>query len=163
MRTLPSRSGGVHAARVLRKFLLYGFAGWVVEVLFTGASSAAQKDRAATAKTYLWMHPIYGATALGLEWLSRKMKPVPLPVRGLVYTAVMYGAEYSSGWVLRRALGKCPWDYSASGRDVHGLIRWDYAPAWYALGLMFEPLKDQLVAPAAKPPVMRRLREAVAR
>lgn len=133
---------------MLRKFLLYGFAGWIVEVLFTGTFSAVKRDRSATAKTYLWMHPIYGATALGLEFLSHKLKWMPLPVRGLVYTGVMYGAEYSSGLLLRKVLGSCPWDYSGARHNVHGLVRLDYAPAWYALGLLFEPLKDQLVTTA---------------
>lgn len=133
---------------MLRKFLLYGFAGWIVEVLFTGTFSAVKRDRSATAKTYLWMHPIYGATALGLEFLSRRLKWMPLPLRGLVYTGVMYGAEYSSGLVLRKVLGRCPWDYSSAGHNVNGLVRLEYAPAWYALGLLFEPFKDQVVQPA---------------
>ena len=125
--------------------MIYGFAGWIVEVLFTGTFAAVKKDRSATAQTYLWMHPIYGATALGLDWLSARLKWMPMPLRGLVYTGVIYGAEYSSGWFLKRVLGKCPWDYSGSGRDVHGLVRLDYAPAWYALGLLFEPVKDRFV------------------
>ncbi len=135
---------------MLKKFLIYGFAGWVVEVLFTGTTSALKsKDRAATAKTYLWMHPIYGATALGMEWLSRRLKRqgVPWPVRGAVYTGLIYAAEYSSGWALKRFLGKCPWDYSGCGRDIHGLVRLDYAPAWYTLGMLFEPLVERIEPP----------------
>lgn len=133
---------------MLKKFLIYGFAGWIVEVLFTGTWSAVKRDRSATARTYLWMHPIYGVTALGLEWLSHRLRPLPWALRGAAYTAAIYGAEYGSGWFLRRVLGKCPWDYSGCGRDVHGLVRLDYAPAWYALGLLFEPLKDQVNSPA---------------
>lgn len=127
-------------AFVLKRFLFYGVAGWVVEVLFTGVGSAVRRDRSATAKTYLWMHPIYGGTALVLEQVARRMKRAPFWARGLAYTGVIYAAEYGSGWLLRRGMGKCPWDYSGSGRDVHGLVRLDYAPAWYALGLLFEPL-----------------------
>jgi uncharacterized membrane protein len=126
---------------VLKRFLFYGVAGWVVEVLFTGVASAVKRDRSATAKTYLWMHPIYGGTALVLEQVSKRMKRAPFWAHGLAYTGVIYAAEYSSGWILRRGTGKCPWDYSGSGRDVHGLVRLDYAPAWYALGLLFEPLQ----------------------
>ncbi len=141
-------------AVLLRRFLLYGVAGWVVEVLFTGTVSALKRDRSATAQTYLWMHPIYGATALGMEGLSRRMRrsSVPLPVRGLAYLAVIYGVEYASGWLLRKTLGKCPWDYSGSGRDVNGLIRLDYAPAWFALGLLFEPVSERAAAAAAAGP-----------
>jgi len=136
---------------VLKRFLLYGFAGWVVEVLFTGASSAVKRDRSATAQTYLWMHPIYGGTALALEYLSRRLRRVPRPVRGLAYLGVIYGAEYGSGWALRKVLGRCPWDYGGTGRDIHGLVRWDYAPAWYALGLLFEPVRDALASTASAP------------
>ncbi|MBX5483074.1 MAG: putative ABC transporter permease [Myxococcaceae bacterium] len=138
---------------MLRRFLLYGFAGWIVEVLFTGTLSAVRRDRAGTARTYLWMHPIYGATALAMEWLSKRLRPLPWPVRGLAYTAVIYGAEYSSGWALKKILGRCPWDYSGSGKNVHGLVRLDYAPAWYALGLLFEPLRDSLDGISASKPV----------
>lgn len=137
---------------MLRKFLIYGFAGWIVEVLFTGTFAAVKKDRSATAQTYLWMHPIYGLTALGMEWMAKRLKPLPWPVRGAAYTAVIYAAEYSSGWVLKRLLGKCPWDYSGSGRDVHGLVRLDYAPAWYALGLLFEPLHERVDTALAPQP-----------
>jgi uncharacterized membrane protein len=130
---------------VLRKFFLYGAAGWAVEVFFTGLASAIERDRSATAKTYLWMHPIYGGTALALEQLSKRLKPrAPWWARALAYTGVMYVAEYASGWTLRKALGRCPWDYSGCGRDVHGLVRLDYAPAWFGLALLVEPVQAVL-------------------
>ena len=84
----------------------------MVEVCFTGMNAALfQRDSHATAKTYLWMHPIYGATALGLEFLHDRLRFLPKPVRALAYTAVIFGAEFTTGWLLRRALGRCPWDY----------------------------------------------------
>jgi hypothetical protein len=117
----------------------------VLEVCFTGTSAALfERDRSATGKTYLWMHPIYGATALGLEYLASRLKFLPRPVRALAYTAVIFGAEYGTGWLLRRVLGRCPWDYTNRGWNVKGLIRLDYAPAWYATALLFEPLRDAL-------------------
>ncbi|RJS18366.1 hypothetical protein DRW03_24875 [Corallococcus sp. H22C18031201] len=130
---------------MLSRFLLYGCAGWVLEVLFTGAGAALKKDRSATSKTYLWMHPIYGLTALALEGVSERLKHLPRPVRALAYTAVIYAAEYGTGWTLRRLLGRCPWDYSRSGWNVNGLVRLDYAPAWYLTALAFEPVRDALL------------------
>lgn len=128
---------------MLARFLLYGCAGWVLEVCFTGASSILfQRDRSATGKTYLWMHPIYGATALGLEYVHERLKHRPRALRALVYTGIIFGAEYSTGWLLRRVLGRCPWDYEKKGWSVKGLIRLDYAPAWYATGLLFEPVRE---------------------
>jgi Putative ABC-transporter type IV len=114
-----------------------------MEVCFTGVNAALfQRDRSATAKTYLWMHPIYGATALGLEFLHDRLRFLPRPVRALAYTAVIYGAEFTTGWLLRKALGRCPWDYTGQGWNVKGLIRLDYAPFWYAAGLLFEPVRE---------------------
>jgi hypothetical protein len=118
----------------------------VLEVGFTGLETALfQKDRSGTARTYLWMHPIYGATALGLEFLHDRLRFLPRPVRALAYTAVIFGAEFTTGWLLRRALGRCPWDYGRRGWSVKGLIRLDYAPFWYATGLLFEPLREVLL------------------
>jgi hypothetical protein len=131
---------------VLPRFLLYGCAGWVLEVCFTGTSNALfQRDSHGTAKTYLWMHPIYGATALGLEFLHDRLRFLPRPLRALAYTAVIFGAEYATGWLLRRALGRCPWDYTQSGWNVKGLVRLDYFPFWYGAALAFEPAREVLL------------------
>lgn len=130
---------------MLSRFLLYGCTGWVLEVLFTGAGSALKRDRSATARTYLWMHPIYGGTALALEEVSARLKPLPRPLRALAYTALIFAAEYGTGWVLKRLLGRCPWDYSPHPFSVHGFIRLDYAPAWYLTALLFEPVRDSLL------------------
>ena len=138
---------------MLKRFFLYGAAGWVIESLFTGLGSALHRDRAATAQTYLWMHPIYGGTALTLEQVHRRMPRAPRWARALAYLGVIYAAEYGSGWLLRKLLGRCPWDYSGQGRNVHGLIRLDYAPAWFGLALLFEPLQAGVAAAAtAEPP-----------
>lgn len=129
--------------RMLPRFVLYGCAGWVLEVGFTGLSAALwSRDTQGTAKTYLWMHPIYGATALGLELLHDRMSALPRPVRALAYTVVIFGAEFASGWLLRRLLGRCPWDYGRRRWSVKGLIRLDYAPFWYGAALLFEPARE---------------------
>lgn len=131
---------------MLARFLLYGCAGWVVEVCFTGTAAALfKKDAHGTAKTYLWMHPIYGATALGLEFLHDRLRFLPRPLRALAYTAVIFGAEYTTGWLLRRALGRCPWDYTRAGWNVKGLIRLDYFPFWYGAALLFEPVREAML------------------
>lgn len=120
--------------------------GWVLEVCFTGTRAALlQKDSHGTAKTYLWMHPIYGATALGLEFLHDRLRFLPRPIRALAYTAVIFGAEYATGWLLRRALGRCPWDYEKQGLSVKGLVRLDYFPFWYGTALLFEPAREALL------------------
>ncbi len=119
--------------------------GWVLEVCFTGMGAAMRKDRSGTATTYLWMHPIYGATAVGLELLHDRLRFLPRPVRAVAYTVVMFGAEYTTGWLLRRGLGRCPWDYTGHGWEVNGLIRLDYAPYWYGAALLFEPVREAML------------------
>ncbi|ATB29082.1 hypothetical protein MEBOL_002531 [Melittangium boletus DSM 14713] len=117
-----------------------------MEVCFTGMGAALlERDGHGTAKTYLWMHPIYGATALGMEFLHDRLRFLPRPLRALAYTAVIFGAEFATGWVLRKVLGRCPWDYEKRGWNVKGLIRLDYAPFWYAAGLLFEPAREALL------------------
>ncbi len=127
---------------LLERFFLYGALGWCVEILFTGLHAAIfRRDRSATGKTYLWMLPIYGGAALALERIHGVLAPVGWPGRVVVYLLVIYAAELASGHVLRRVLGRCPWDYGTSRWSIAGLIRLDYAPFWLLLGVLFEPLQ----------------------
>ncbi len=52
----------------------------------------------------------------------------------------IYMAEYASGWGLQRIAGVCPWNYSQSKYHINGLIRLDYAPVWFGVGLFFESI-----------------------
>jgi uncharacterized membrane protein len=127
---------------VLAKFLIFGVMGWVVEVFFTGSAAAVfQRDRSATATTYLWMHPIYGMGMLGLDQLGARLSALPWLERAAVYVAVIYLVEFATGALLRRVLGRCPWDYGTRGLSVRGLVRLDYAPAWYLAALLFDPVR----------------------
>src|SRR5204863_5588391 len=83
-----------------RRFAGYGAVGWLLEVTLTGLTSVLTgRDRSATARTYLWMHPIYGLGGLLLERVaaSPRVRRQPRLVRCLTYVPVMYGVEYSSG------------------------------------------------------------------
>jgi uncharacterized membrane protein len=57
--------------QLARKFALYGCAGWVLEVLFTGTKAALSRDKKLAARTYLWMHPIYGSPSRRCTGSSR--------------------------------------------------------------------------------------------
>ncbi len=123
---------------MLARFLFYGVAGWCIEVLFTGLwALLVERNRAAAARTYLWMFPIYGAGGLLLEVTADVVAPLPLLLRGIIYAV-----EATSGWLLRVLIGRCPWDYTGRGWHIRGLIRLDYAPAWYALALLFDPVRQ---------------------
>ena len=58
-------------------------------------------------------------------------------LRGGIYTILIFTAEYCFGSLLR-AFDMCPWDYTGSKLSINGLIRLDYAPAWFIAGLIME-------------------------
>ncbi len=123
--------------------MIYGLLGWCAEIAWTGLGSLLAGDPRLTAKTYLWMFPIYGL-AVFLEPVHDRIRPWPALARGSVWMLIFFAVEYLTGWLLRALVGASPWDYSAAGFNVHGLIRLDYAPVWFALGLIYEKVHDRL-------------------
>lgn len=59
--------------------------------------------------------------------------------RGCIYTGCIYVTEFITGTLLKK-IKACPWDYSKAKLNVKGVIRLDYAPAWFLLGLFYENL-----------------------
>lgn len=64
-------------------------------------------------------------------------------VRGILWVVIIWGMEYSSGLLLKSILGVYPWFYSGS-YAVDNLVRLDYAPAWFAAGMVFERIHKTL-------------------
>ena len=118
------------------RFFIYGALGVVMEVFWTGMASLLKKDFRLTSTTSVWMFFIYGAACF-LEPVCDSVAAYPLAFRGLVYALCIFAAEYVSGWIMKR-LNACPWDYSGARFSVKGIIRLDYAPVWFAVGLIFE-------------------------
>ena len=130
----------------MRRFLAYGVLGLGVEVVFTSLGRALRlRDRRLVGTTYLWMLPIYGAGGLLLERLHARLEQrgVAPSVRALAATGAILAWEYGSGSLLRRALGKCPWNYTR-GMTLRGYVRLDYAPYWYGAALLFELLQHEV-------------------
>ena len=116
-----------------------------MEILWTGLGSVLQGRWELAAYTYLWMFPIYGL-AIFLEPVHDAIRNTPWWVRGTIWASFITTLEYSAGWVLRATIGSCPWDYSGqSGYSVGGLIRLDYLPVWFFVGLLFEKMHDFLI------------------
>lgn len=86
--------------------------------------------------TSILMFPIYGMAAI-IHPLYKCIKNMNIIFRGIFYTIGIFIIEYTSGYMLKKR-GKCPWDYSDSKHNISGLIRIDYAPAWFVVGLFFE-------------------------
>ncbi len=134
---------------MLIRFLAYGVLGWCVEILWTAVSGAVAESRERwrlQGVTYLWMFPIYGLLVVLYEPLHDLIRQWPWPARAALYAAGFMAVEYATGWLLRRLVGLCPWDYRGKTRwQLHGLVRLDYAPLWALLGLALEPVHDFLV------------------
>ena len=52
-----------------------------------------------------------------------------------LYMFPIYGMAAAIGPIRQKL---CAWDYSQAKLNVDGLIRLDFAPFWFALGLFFE-------------------------
>jgi hypothetical protein len=138
--------------RPLTRAVVYGAAGCVGELFFTGCTSALRTRRLQPHTSPL-MLPVYALIQPLFEPAHRIMRGrVPLWGRALVYGSGFHAAEYLSGRLLRRLVGRAPWDYSAARCQLDGLIRFDYFPLWAATGLMTERLHDRLTG---QPPITR--------
>ncbi len=124
----------------LSNFLICGLCGWCMECFWTGLCSIKKRkeDKTLSCHTSVWMFPIYGMAAC-LSPICNKMKGRCALIRGGVYAFLIYATEYTSGIILKKH-GACPWDYSKAKLNYKGVIRFDYAPAWFFAGLLFEKI-----------------------
>ncbi|MCK8823839.1 putative ABC transporter permease [Fuchsiella alkaliacetigena] len=132
-----------HTIDMTIRFIIYGLLGWCLEVFWTGLGSLTAGQSDLRAWTSLWMFPIYGL-AIFLEPIYDKIKDWPIITRGGIYTLLIFSVEYLTGWLLLNTVGVFPWDYSHSPFSINGIIRLDYAPAWFIVGLLFERLYELL-------------------
>ena len=121
---------------MLIKFVIFGIIGWCMEIIWTGLSSFLKGDYRLVSSTSLWMFFIYGLAAF-LEPLCDCIIDFPLVVRGIIYVLCIFTVEYVFGVILLK-FNLCPWDYSSSKFNIKGIIRLDYAPVWFVVGLLFE-------------------------
>lgn len=129
---------------MIQRFLIYGFTGWTIEIVFTGLGSMLRGMLSLTGYTYLWMLPIYGM-AVFFEPIHDRIRPAPWIIRGIIWTCIILFIEYISGWLLSLLIGFCPWDYTGfSPYSVDGFMRLDFAPFWFLTGLGFEKAHDFL-------------------
>jgi uncharacterized membrane protein len=127
------------------RFLIYGSSGLCLEVFWTGILSFLNGDKCFTAKTYLWMFFIYGSATF-MEPIHNYIRFLPLFVRGCIWLVLIWSVEFISGWIIKKIIGKCPWDYSRCGKlQIMGLIRLDFAPLWFIVGVLFEKMHDALL------------------
>lgn len=124
--------------KFITSFLHCGLCGWCFEIIFTALGSLRNRDFTLKGQTSLWMFPIYGSAAF-LAPISRLLRHKSLLQRGLTYMSLIFSAEYISGkFLCKRDL--CPWNYGRSKWNIGKVIRLDYAPLWFLVGLFFEQL-----------------------
>ena len=129
---------------ILKHFVIYGCVGLFIETVWTGLGSALSGDKNLKCNTYLWMFPIYGMGIL-LEPVHEFIRGFLWIYRGFIWAAVIFIIEYATGYMLKFIIGGCPWDYDSDGEvaaSVKGIIRLDYLPVWFFVGLMFERIHD---------------------
>lgn len=119
-------------------FLKCGIFGWCLEVLWTGTGNLLQHDKSCTANTSILMFPIYGLAAF-IKPISHLISKRNIIFRGSIYTLLIFAMEYLTGSELKKH-DMCPWDYSKSRYNIKGIIRLDYAPAWFTVGLLYEKI-----------------------
>lgn len=127
---------------MLKRFVIYAFAGWCGEIIFTGMTSLLKGDPSLTGKTYIWMFFVYGL-AVFLEPVHDQIRSAPVIVRGGIYMVLIFTTEYLTGWILNMLIGQCPWDYGNS-MVAYRYIRLDFMPIWFFAGLLFEKLHDSI-------------------
>lgn len=129
------------------RFVIYGVLGWCASILWTAAEDRIRgkaADWRLVGRVSLWTFPLFGVLAVLYEPLHGGLRSLPWFMRGATYAMGFWLVEYSAGWLLRKLLGRCPWDYSAWRGNLHGLVTWEFGAVWFAAGLLLEPVHDAL-------------------
>ena len=121
---------------MMTRFLIFGVIGWCLEIIWTGFGALFRGDFRMSSKTSVWMFPIYGCAAF-FRPVIYSVLPYPLILRGLFYVLLIFSIEFIAGITMKQ-FHACPWDYSEAKLNVKGIIRLDYAPVWFVVGMLFE-------------------------
>lgn len=133
---------------MLVRIILYGLLGWCAEVFWTAIAEkweGKQRDWRLMGHSYLWSFPIYGLIGPLFEPLHNNLRPLHWLLRGSVYAIAILTVEYATGTLLKSVLGRCPWSYAHCRYHLHGLIRFDYFPLWFAFGMLLEYCHDRFL------------------
>lgn len=127
-------------------FCLFACIGITAEIFFTSfydnitsITEGGNWDWSLQGKSYVWMFFIYGPASFLVPFAKDKMVKLPLLVRLLIYSFGIYVVEFTSGFLLDKLTGTCPWEYT-TGLHIMGYIRLDYLPAWIGFSFLLEKL-----------------------
>jgi len=131
----------IDICKILFEMALFAVLGLGLEVLFTSVTDfKGDKRRFLMGYSSLWYGPLYACAPLVLNGAGVFLFELPILVRGVVYALVIWLFEYIGMWLLRLLLGASPSEeqYLKSRWNIHGLIRLDFFPAMFLMGLAFE-------------------------
>ncbi|NIA16045.1 MAG: hypothetical protein GWP08_18435 [Nitrospiraceae bacterium] len=139
----------IRPKRVALRFLLFALFGLLLEVFLSSIIGFWKGDITPRGHTSVWMVFDYGLLGVLLMPMARPLMRwgVPLPARAFVYMLAIFAVEYVSG-VIFTALGMQIWNDSWCRWNIHDHIALDFAPVWYALGLIVEFLYGKFDAMA---------------
>lgn len=120
----------------INNFIKCGLTGWCMECFWTGLLSTKKHDKKLMCQTSLWMFPIYGSASI-FPILGQKFSQKHTAIRGCTYMLIIFAVEFLTGSLLKKH-EMCPWDYTGERHNYRGIIRIDYAPVWFVVGLFFE-------------------------
>ncbi len=122
----------------------FSLIGLGMECLFTGVLDARKGWRAGDRRLHgyssPWYIPICSLAPLILHTWGWRILPLHWAFRGFAWMVMIYVIEFTWMWCIRQMVGSSPSEesYWRSGRSFYGLVRWDFAPAWFAGGLVLE-------------------------
>lgn len=126
---------------MLFEIFIFAAAGLGMEVVFTATLDFLQNRKPhLVGYSSIWYLPLYALAPVILNYAQPFLFTLALPVRGLLYMICFFAVEYPSMGLLRLMLGTSPSEesYYKSRWNIHGLIRLDFAPAYFLLGLILE-------------------------
>lgn len=117
-------------------FVKCGLVGLCFEIVWTGLGNLINHDKRMMGHSSIIMFPIYGMASL-FKPVYRFIKGENIFVRGGIYATLIFMVEYITG-IFLKSKKICPWDYTGKKFNIKGVIRLDYAPTWFFVGLMYE-------------------------
>ena len=128
---------------MITRFVIYGLLGWNMEILWTGLSSVTDGSFNLIGHTSVWMFFVYGSAVFALEPIHPKISHLNWFYRGCIWTVLIFLIEFISGMLLK-LIGIEAWHYSCP-LSVCGVIRLDYAPLLFVVGLLLEKAHSMLL------------------
>ncbi len=132
-------------------FFIFGFLGWVAEVIY-----AAAAERRFVNRGFLLgpLCPVYGIGVVLIDFLLR---PVEYSIPALLVGSLIIASllEMGTGWLLERIFRHKWWDYSDTPHHFKGYISLKFALLWSVLGAgavrLGLPLVRQFIAWIPRP------------